>query len=53
MKDNSLSDKLNLYFDKNPNLDKNMIINSLENLKPSFFLLNNLIIFFILFAWII
>ena len=32
MKDNSLSDKLNLYFDKNPNLDKNMIIKSLENL---------------------
>jgi hypothetical protein len=32
MKDNSLSDKLNLYFDKNPNLDKSMIIRSLENL---------------------
>ena len=32
MKDNSLNDKLNLYFEKNPNLDKSMIIRSLENL---------------------
>jgi len=32
MKDNSLNDKLNLYFEKNPDLDKSMIIRSLENL---------------------
>ena len=32
MKDNSLNDKLNLYFEKNSTLDKNMIIRSLENL---------------------
>lgn len=32
MKDNSLNNKLNMYFEKNPNLDKSMIIRSLENL---------------------
>lgn len=30
MTDNSLNSKLNIYFNKNPTLDKNMIINSLE-----------------------
>jgi hypothetical protein len=30
MTDNSLNNKLNIYFNKNPTLDKNMIINSLE-----------------------